>query len=366
MIHIPLSSIKRIILCSESELKKSALQEAVKTFPWLNDVQLEFKDSQPSVNPKQPVNSGHQCATNRINHLGTDVQNENTLVIAIESEIRAYKGEGDKEIVDDVAHVVITRNGFSVSSISSAIPVPVEYYEQAKKASDPENPNKTLGLTITAGAMIEKAHPEVKANNWMADPRFGGIDRSKQIVEAVKDALKKVYICSLVALYNDFPKPGVMFREIQPVLSDPTGFRYISETLKYAICSKGWDKKANKIIGFDARGFIYGTQLAMQLGLGLVMLRKKGKLAGKVITINYKTEYSDDVLEVAADSVKQGDKFILVDDVIATGGTFKAGIDALHQLGIGEVVGCVVVMKVEALVAQATAKLAPVEFACVI
>lgn len=139
--------------------------------------------------------------------------------------------------------------------------------------------------------------------------------------------------------------------------------------------ARGWDKKITKVVGFDARGFIYGPLIAQEIGAGFVrkllqtsnlqvMLRKKGKLPGDKITIKYTTEYSEDILEILKDSFTPDDKFLLVDDLVATGGTLDAGVRALAQTN--EIVGCLCVLKVDALLNVATEKLAPYEIVTII
>ena len=121
---------------------------------------------------------------------------------------------------------------------------------------------------------------------------------------------------------------------------------------------EGWSKKITKVIGFDARGFIFGSIIARELGCGFVMLRKKGKVAGQnVVTVHYSTEYSDDTLEMHRGLCGKDDYCLLVDDIVATGGTLNAGVRALSEET--NIVGSLCVLKVAPLWQQAVDKLKP-------
>ncbi len=134
---------------------------------------------------------------------------------------------------------------------------------------------------------------------------------------------------------EDFPKPGIVFKDITTLLQDATAYqkavdlfgnRYIDVDFKY-------------IVGIEARGFIVGAALAYKLCKGVVVVRKKGKLPGEKISAEYELEYGIDILEIHKDAIKKGDKVIIVDDLLATGGTVKATIELVERLG-GIVVEC--------------------------
>lgn len=132
----------------------------------------------------------------------------------------------------------------------------------------------------------------------------------------------------------DFPKKGIMFRDITPVLADAAAFRYvIQQFLNYC---KG--KSINVVASAESRGFIFGSVLAYELGLPFVPLRKPGKLPFKKIRQEFQTEYSTDAFEVHEDAIKKGDSVLIVDDLIATGGTAKAAAGLIEKLG-GRVAG---------------------------
>jgi adenine phosphoribosyltransferase len=127
----------------------------------------------------------------------------------------------------------------------------------------------------------------------------------------------------------DYPKPGIMFRDITTLLGDARAFRQAVDELVQPLAGA----KVDKVAGIEARGFILGGAVAHQLSAGFVPLRKKGKLPHKTVGVEYALEYGTDVLEMHLDAVVAGEKVMLVDDLIATGGTALAAIQLLSQAG---------------------------------
>ena len=133
----------------------------------------------------------------------------------------------------------------------------------------------------------------------------------------------------------DFPHEGIMFRDVTTLFSDPRGFRLAIDQLLHPYVGTDIDV----IVGLEARGFILGGAIAHQLSLGFVPIRKKGKLPGKTIEQSYTLEYGEAVVELHDDALQAGQKVLLVDDLLATGGTAEAGIKLIERLG-AQVVGC--------------------------
>lgn len=127
----------------------------------------------------------------------------------------------------------------------------------------------------------------------------------------------------------DWPRKGVIFRDVTPVLEDKKLFRFLIDKLA-RFCR---NKEIDKIVGIDARGFILASALAYKLKTGLAIVRKKGKLPWSTVRKNYKLEYAVEALEMHKDAIKPGEKILLCDDVLATGGTMKATVDLVKQLG---------------------------------
>ena len=142
----------------------------------------------------------------------------------------------------------------------------------------------------------------------------------------------------------DFPKPGIVFKDIMPLLADPAGLGETVDLLaEWAI-----PRKPDLILGAEARGFITGGALACKLGCGFVAARKPGKLPWRTVSAKYALEYGFDSLELHADAIVRGQRVLVHDDVLATGGTAKAKVDLVEQLG-GVVVGLAFIISLEFL-----------------
>lgn len=142
-------------------------------------------------------------------------------------------------------------------------------------------------------------------------------------------------IKSRIRTVPHYPKPGIMFRDITTLLKDPVGLRITIDELarRYA------DMKIDKIAGIEARGFIIGAPLAYALGKGFVPIRKKGKLPAETIGHDYELEYGTDRIEIHTDAIEKGERVLLVDDLIATGGTAEAACKLIEKIG-GNIVEC--------------------------
>ena len=141
----------------------------------------------------------------------------------------------------------------------------------------------------------------------------------------------KNYIAEII----DFPKEGISFKDITPVLQSPAAFKYVIEKITAYAENLGVDV----VVGPEARGFLFGVPAALDLGVGFIPVRKPGKLPRAVETAEYALEYGTDSLCIHADAIKPDQKVLIVDDLLATGGTLKATIELIERLG-GEVVGC--------------------------
>jgi adenine phosphoribosyltransferase len=142
----------------------------------------------------------------------------------------------------------------------------------------------------------------------------------------------------------DFPQPGILFRDITPVLGNGPAFREVVERFVEWAQSQAPDV----IVGIEARGFIFGAPVALALGLGFVPIRKVGKLPFKTMRQEYSLEYGANVVEVHQDAVQRGQRVLIVDDVLATGGTAQASAKLIEQIG-GEVVGLSFLVELGAL-----------------
>ena len=142
-------------------------------------------------------------------------------------------------------------------------------------------------------------------------------------------------IADFIRTIPDFPKPGIQYRDITTLLADADGLRQAIE----AIADHYQDKEIDCVAGIEARGFIFGTAVAYKMGLGFVPLRKPGKLPGEVISMSYQLEYGEDRLEIHRDAIDSGANVLLIDDLIATGGTAEAAAKLIEKLG-ATIAGC--------------------------
>jgi adenine phosphoribosyltransferase len=133
----------------------------------------------------------------------------------------------------------------------------------------------------------------------------------------------------------DFPKPGILFRDITPLLSDPKAFGYAIEQFEKAFA----ETKPTAILAAESRGFLFGAPLALALGTSFIPVRKPGKLPYKTRKFSYDLEYGSDALEIHVDAIGPGSRVLLIDDLLATGGTIEACAKLAQEAG-AEVVGC--------------------------
>ena len=146
-------------------------------------------------------------------------------------------------------------------------------------------------------------------------------------------------ITKLIRTIPHYPKEGIMFRDITTLLKDPEGFK----TTINLLVNKYKNSNIDYIAGIEARGFILGSALAFALGKGFIPVRKKGKLPGKTITQSYDLEYGSDTIEIHEDAIHKGANILLIDDLIATGGTAIGAITLIEKVG-GKVVECAFVV----------------------
>ncbi len=142
----------------------------------------------------------------------------------------------------------------------------------------------------------------------------------------------------------DFPKPGILFKDITPLVKNPATLRLAV----HQIVDPFLDQRISAVAGMEARGFIFGALAAWELGVGFIPLRKPGKLPYNVHSVSYDLEYGSAALEAHIDALEPGDRVLLVDDLLATGGTAKASCELIEQLG-AEVVACAFVVELDDL-----------------
>lgn len=150
----------------------------------------------------------------------------------------------------------------------------------------------------------------------------------------------KNYIASI----PDYPSKGIVFRDISPLMADGEAYREATKQ----IVDYAKEKQIDMVVGPEARGFIVGCPVAYELGVGFAPVRKKGKLPRKTIEVTYDLEYGTDTLTIHEDAIKPGQRVLICDDLLATGGTLRATVDLVEKLG-GEVVGCAFLIELKDL-----------------
>jgi adenine phosphoribosyltransferase len=151
-------------------------------------------------------------------------------------------------------------------------------------------------------------------------------------------------IQALIRDVPDFPEPGIVFRDITPVLADPIAFSTITDLIVVHF-GRG---NVDKVVGIEARGFILASPVAYHFGAGFVPIRKKGKLPSAAVGVDYELEYGTATLELHTDGIEPGERVLIVDDVLATGGTARAAAQLVEQIG-GEVYGIACMIELDAL-----------------
>ncbi|XP_015666919.1 adenine phosphoribosyltransferase [Protobothrops mucrosquamatus] len=161
-----------------------------------------------------------------------------------------------------------------------------------------------------------------------------------------EDEQKRRLIRERIRDFPDFPSPGIIFRDISPMLKDPVAFKAAIDLLESYI--RASHKEFDFIAGLDSRGFLFGPVLAQRLGVGFLLIRKKGKLPGPTESISYALEYGKAELEVQKDAVEPGQKVIIVDDLLATGGTMRAACELMTKLQ-ADILDCLVLIELSFL-----------------
>jgi adenine phosphoribosyltransferase len=345
------TKVKKILLTSTSAIK---LQAVKRRFP---EAEIETFDCVGLDLPAQPIGmkkaDGFACALERMNYARRFKDFDDfDYVISIESVIHVSRD-------NDIAYVTIFHQdlvGFGRSfGISTNIWLPVEGSDRRFCPNDQlfqsekiYYSQKIIGYPITLGEIIQSIDPTVDPKNWMK--QIHSIDRSDQIRKGIDEALDdlhtKVFDARTIGpfrTYSDFPKPGVDFQDIFSVLEDGERLRILIGVLR----DRYRHDDITHVVGLESRGFILGMPLAMELGSGFIPVRKAGKLPGPVKSIEYGTEYSKDKCEIQVNG-SSNKKVLIIDDLIATGGSLKAAVDLCLEVGY-QIVDCCTLIEVEAL-----------------
>ncbi|XP_075045133.1 adenine phosphoribosyltransferase [Mixophyes fleayi] len=162
----------------------------------------------------------------------------------------------------------------------------------------------------------------------------------------MNDQEKETLLRTSVREFPDFPSPGICFRDITPVLKDPNAFSAAIDLFE-SYLRKNYGQ-IDAIAGLDSRGFLFGPALAQRFGIGFVLIRKKGKLPGPTESVSYSLEYGKAEIEIQTDAVDPGQKVVIIDDLLATGGTMSAACELLQRRN-ADILACLVLIELTAL-----------------
>ncbi|KAK7430154.1 adenine phosphoribosyltransferase [Neonectria magnoliae] len=186
------------------------------------------------------------------------------------------------------------------------------------------------------------------STNFITSQDASGRQPSALPSSAAELASAKISLRNSLRSFPDFPIPGINFVDIMPLFADPVAHATLVDALELQIAEAFPASKPDVIVGLDARGFLFGPGLALRLGVPFAAVRKPGKLPGPCATAEYVKEYGKDLFQMQKDAVREGQKVLIVDDIIATGGSAAAAADLVHQLK-GEVVGYMFILEIPGL-----------------
>jgi len=336
----------KVVVASQSLQKITAVKASFsKKFP--DDELVYFLHKTFSGVPDQPVGavSAMQGVRNRLDSLPKNMVAD--YVVAIESYIEQ---SSSTHRWYDKGLVVIKQGSQEYIMESQSVFIPDEYVQLAQTISGSIS---EYGYSATVGMAIEKSFLDknIDPNDWHKEVEFGNVSR-QQILQDVLDKIlhdeELKFLKSLVLIYPDFPKVGIAFANFLPIVHNSQAFRLMIDLL----AQRYRDKNIDVIVGLESRGFIIGAALAYELGVSFVPVRKPGKLPGPIYSVDYKKEYGFDTLVIAQDGLKSGQRVLIVDDLIATGGSARASIELVRLAG-GDPVEFASLLKVAELEEQA-------------
>lgn len=351
--------VMQYLLTSESSIKINVVKSILCDSDGI-DVICKGEDCIDIGNVSQPVGvGGLVCCKNRIlKALSMELGDNITAIISIENSIEKITNQNSPVYID-VVNVLIYDVVKDVYIYECGYPVPFDgkYWDMAYSNSLITN---ELGWSYTVGEVMKNEGVTTNHKNWMLD--LAGLDRSKQITDVFKRCWDRYFgggklvsgdLMGNIDFYLGF-KRGVVFQDLGSIMSKRVLFDMLMCESEKVLRLSGMDK-IDYIIGIEARGFYIGPLLAERFACGFVPIRKKDKLPGKVVSISYSTEYSFDSMEISLDLIKEGSRVLLVDDLVATGGSLEAACRLVSKKAT--VVGCFCPLRVSELVGQANDKL---------
>lgn len=341
-----------VLLTSESALKIQAVKSFFKE-TLDKDVDVKGINCSECKLPEQPIvntlNNGFYCAKERMN-FGRTKENfdDYDYVVSIESIVDISFSN-----IEDKCCILIYHKGILAHGESFGINFDIKYYEHLENNYKLiEYNNKIYGYECTIGEIIHNDNSETDSKNWMKT--ICNIDRADQIKSGIKKAFNKLEkyrnikdeLHGAYDAYPDYPTKGVLFYDIFPLFKDAKLCRLM---VKYIANHYRYDD-ITYIVGLESRGFCLGVAVAYKLKVGFIPVRKAGKLPGDVLKTSYQKEYGSDSCEIQS-NLSKDDKVLIIDDLIATGGSMKAAVDLINQVGC-KIVDCCVLKNVPILKEQ--------------
>lgn len=338
------SEMSKILLLSESPIKKRAVEEF---FPDMSVTTLDCSalnlPSHPFVTKQE---DGFHLTMRRMS-LATSNENAYDYIIAIENVLYLANDE-----TYDICYVSIMKDG-CVHGMSFSIPVeksindelwksPVIYYSSKESV--------IRGIQKGVGEIAHERDASIDPKNWMA--KLNKIDRVEQITDALHKAMvsrglrevQKNLLNSTYEKYENWPNDGVLFQDVFPLFENPAVLKEMVQLVANHYRYHG----ITHVVGLESRGFCLGVPVAYELGVGFLPVRKAGKLPGQTIRQSYGKEYGKDVCEMQRPNERKNYRVLILDDLIATGGSMRAAVDLVTQLGY-EIVDCCVLKEVPEL-----------------
>lgn len=323
-----------VIVLSTSNVKQIAFEKS-KLYTFFKNIKFVSVDDIIKTNnfkclPSQPVNnSGKICANIRIDYY-EKVFGTKDMVIAIENYVLDTSGD---DTCSDICHVAVSFNGkrYDYSSVDcqKCALFPTKYFKSLGEINTTSYAASGYDITIgqlvmnDTGIDIEKLKNlhNASSTNWIRI--FNEFDRVEQIVETLNLINFEDIVKDQILKHHDFPKPGITFKNILPLFSNA----FTQNMLIELSLNKLSSYRPDYVIGLESRGFIFGAILANKLNCGFVPIRKAGKLPDNVYSVEYKKEYGSDKFEISKYAIPNNTNILIVDDLLATGGTFKAALD---------------------------------------
>ncbi len=344
----------KVIVASENKQKVQAVHDAFvtrfATECCCEPITFEFIPKKTSSRiPEQPVgqNVAELGARNRATGLDSA-----DYVVSIENYIEFSHQTNSWH---DIGLILVKNlvNNEEAIALTQSVVVPEEYVFKAQDMSKDMGGIMADGYPVTVGQVIKESFiaKAIDAHDWHKEPEFGGVSRQQLLHDAVIKALnyKEIaFLKTFLGVYKDFPKAGITFFDFLPIFTDPRAFEMCIGLLGEYYQSKN----ISVVVGLESRGFIIGTALAYRLGVPFVPVRKPGKTPGATYSVSYQKEYGPDTLVISQTALQPDQRVLIVDDLIATGGSARAAIELVKLTG-AEPVGFVSLLQIKELAGKA-------------